>query len=86
MNMTLEYIKRVVDRLPVEDQLSLVEHVAAQLRQMRASGGAPEQERGTPQDLYGIWRDHFPADLDIDAALHEMRHEWEKEWPEVFKP
>jgi hypothetical protein len=32
------------------------------------------------QDLYGIWREHVPANFDVDAALKEIRREWEKEW------
>jgi hypothetical protein len=82
----LEYLKRVVDGLSVEDQLSLIEHVAKKLRQTQSTGSSSgQEEQRAPVDLYGIWRDHFPPDLDIDAALQEIRHEWEKEWPEVFK-
>jgi hypothetical protein len=84
---TLEYLKRVVDGLSVEDRLSLIEHVAKKLRLTQSAGSSSgQEEQRTPLDLYGVWRDHFPADLDIDAALQEIRHEWEKEWPEVFKP
>jgi hypothetical protein len=30
--------------------------------------------------LAGRWQTYFPPDFDIDDALHELRHEWEKEW------
>jgi hypothetical protein len=45
-----------------------------------ASVGTDER----PQSLRGIWEDKFPEEFDLDAALDEIRHEWEKEWPEVF--
>jgi hypothetical protein len=28
---------------------------------------------GPPQDLYGAWRGTFPSDVDLDAALGEVR-------------
>ncbi len=31
-------------------------------------------------DLAGRWKAYFPSDFDLDGALHEIRHEWEKEW------
>ena len=33
--------------------------------------------------LAGIWQEFFPVDIDLDQALHEIRHEWEDEWKEV---
>ena len=33
----------------------------------------------TPE-LAGRWQAYFPADFDIDNALQEIRHEWEREW------
>lgn len=35
-------------------------------------------------DLYGIWKGKFPDDFDIDAVLYEIRHEWEKEFEEIY--
>lgn len=35
-----------------------------------------------PQALHGVWRGLFPEDLDLDAALKEIRSEWLKEWEE----
>jgi hypothetical protein len=39
---------------------------------------APERK---PQDLRGRWQGKFP-DFDLDAALYEIRHEWEEELEE----
>jgi len=74
---TLEQVTRLIDELSFEEKLSLVEHLAQSLR-------LSQQKRG-PQNLRGIWQGHFPEDFDIDSALEEIRHEWEKEWPQVFE-
>ncbi|MDQ2731073.1 MAG: hypothetical protein M3Y56_05395 [Armatimonadota bacterium] len=29
-----------------------------------------------PVSLYGIWKDKFPADLELDAILSSIRGEW----------
>jgi len=34
-------------------------------------------------DLYGIWKDSFPKDFDIDTTLREVRGEWQKEMEEI---
>jgi hypothetical protein len=33
-----------------------------------------------PQVLYGAWQGTMPDDLDLDAALKEIRGEWMQEW------
>ena len=33
-----------------------------------------------PQVLYGAWQGKMPDDLDLDAALKEIRGEWLREW------
>jgi hypothetical protein len=38
-----------------------------------------------PRDLYGIWKDGFPQDFDIDAALREIRGEWQREVEETIQ-
>ena len=73
----LEQVTRLADQLSFEEKLFLVEHLAHSLRQ--------NQQERKPQDLCGIWRGHFPQDFDIDSALKDIRHEWEKEWPQVFE-
>lgn len=72
---TLMHVKRLLDQLTFEEQIAVVEHLARRLRQA-------VQKQRQPQDLYGIWRDRFPADFDLDAALGDIRHEWEHEWPQ----
>ncbi len=83
----LDEVTRLADKLSAEEQLSLAEHLAHRLRQQNQTGASPTADLNRkPQDLYGIWKDHFPPDVDIDAMLHEIRREWETEWPEVFNP
>jgi hypothetical protein len=72
---TLIRIERLLDQLTFEEQIAVVEHLARRLRQA-------VQKQKQPQDLYGIWRDRFPADFDVDAALDDIRREWEREWPQ----
>jgi len=44
----------------------------------------PEKSIDTrADDLYGIWKDSFPKDFDIDTALREVRGEWQKEMEEI---
>ena len=75
---TLDDVKRLVAQLTPDEQIALVEYVARHLRQF-----LPQKQ---PQDLYGVWRDRFPADFDLDAALQEVRHEWEQEWTKDAGP
>ena len=44
---------------------------------------APFQPVVPISNLAGRWQTYFPADFDIDSALQEIRHEWEKEWTEA---
>lgn len=74
---TLKQVTRLADQLSFEEKLVLVEHLAQSLRQ--------NQQERKPQDLRGIWSGYFPQDFDIDSALKDIRHEWEKEWPQVFE-
>lgn len=78
--VTLEYVVQLANQLSSEDRLSLISRLEAQLQPAAEEGNAPKK----PQSLRGLWRGKFPDDFDIDAALYEIRHEWEKEWPEVF--
>ena len=66
-------IENLMVELTREEQLLIFERLA---KQLRLTAQHPEEvKRG--QDLYGIWRDKFPPDFDIDAALDEIRHGWE---------
>jgi len=60
----LNQIEALLDDLTREEQLRLIEEIAGRLRQT---------ETRQPQSLYGIWRDQFPADVDIDEDLKEIR-------------
>jgi hypothetical protein len=66
-----EHVIRLADGLSSEEKLRLVEHIVRNLR---------EPARQEPRSLRGIWAGKFPEDFDVDAALAEIRHEWESEW------
>ena len=65
----LAHIEQLADQLSFEEQLSLAEHLAQRLRR--------KSQQGEFRDLRGIWKDHFPPDFDIDAALKEIRTGWQ---------
>jgi hypothetical protein len=70
---TLTRIESLLDQLTVEEKLTIFEKLLQQLRQSL-------QMQKQPQDLYGIWRNQFSPDFDVDRALREIRQEWEHEW------
>ena len=74
----LDQVRLLIDQLSFEDKLNLVEYLARQLRR------TPERAPKT-QELYGMWRGQIPDDFDLESALKDIRHEWEKEWPQVFE-
>lgn len=76
---TLETIARQAENLPLEEQLILVEKLAQNLR--RRVHGSQKSER-EPQNLYGVWKNNFPADFNIDAALAEIRGDYKNEFEE----
>jgi hypothetical protein len=80
----LEHVTRLADLLSPEEKQSLIEHLT---RQVQEPGGGPPPEAAQTEkqtdSLRGIWEGQFPEDFDIDAALNEIRHEWEKELDEV---
>lgn len=76
--ITLEYVEQLSGQLPIEDQRTLSEHLKAKL----SNGSAVADGERKPQDLFGLWRGAIPEELDVDAALKEIRHEWEKELEE----
>jgi hypothetical protein len=41
---------------------------------------APTAAPPPARSLAGRWQAHFPSDFDVDMALREIRHDWEKEW------
>jgi len=41
---------------------------------------APTPWANSAPSLAGRWQGYFPSDFDLDSALLEIRHDWEKEW------
>lgn len=80
---TLEQVTHLADELPVEDQLSLVKHLANRLSETHEPTSS--RDAFNAKDLYGIWRELVPDDLDIDAVLKDIRNEWTKEWTLAFE-
>lgn len=76
--VTLQYVEQLADKLSVEDQQRLSAHLTKKLHNGALTAGVERK----PQDLYGIWKGAFPEDLDVEAALYEIRHEWEEELEE----
>lgn len=70
----LEHIKQLSANLSPQDKQVLREYLL--------QNGQAQTNEHKPQSLRGIWQGAFPDSLDLDAALHEIRHEWEKEWDE----
>lgn len=95
--ITLDYVTDLAIELPAVEQQQLIERLKLRLAstanvpknglqqkvQIGLSGemSGAELER-KPRDLYGIWQGKFPADLDLEKELYEIRHEWEKELEE----
>ena len=71
----LEHIKQLSEELSPEEKRNL----AAYLSAMESS---PNRR---PRDLYGIWKNGFPKDFDIDVALREIRGEWQREVEEIIQ-
>jgi len=80
----LEHVTRLADFLSPEEKQYLIEHLTRQLHQVD-EGARPDSTgaEGMHDTLRGIWQGKFPEDFDIDAALDEIRHEWEKELDEL---
>lgn len=76
----LEQVKRMAQRLSLGDRVTLVDELAHSLGQ--ESGN---DQRTKLQSLRGSWRGKFPEDVDLDSALHEIRHEWEDELLDVAR-
>lgn len=50
----------------------------------RLSGSNSKTGPANPVRLRGAWKAFVPASIDLDAALYEIRHEWEEEL-ELYK-
>ena len=86
--ITFEEMTRLADLLSPGEQRRLIDHLARQVGagDQAALATATNSLERPPRSLYGIWAGLVPEDFDIDAALHEIRHEWEKELSEFFDP
>ncbi|MEP7336390.1 MAG: hypothetical protein ABI977_01380 [Acidobacteriota bacterium] len=73
--VNLEYVERLASQLSPQDQRSLVARLEHQLYVAGLNGKQP-------RSLWGIWKGKMPEDIDLDAELYEIRHEWEKELEE----
>ena len=69
----LEHIKQLSEALSEEEKEALAAYLSSRKNSVNRQ----------PRDLYGIWKDGFPKDFDIDAALREIRGEWQKEIEEI---
>jgi hypothetical protein len=69
----IEQIEALLEELSPDELLALIEYIARRLRQ---------REERKPQPLYGSWRGKFPEDADIDAALKEVRQQWQEDFEE----
>ncbi len=72
----LEKVTQMAERLSPPEQLQLVEHLAKRLRTRTL-------EVKKPVNLYGSWKDKFPEDADIEAAIREIRDEWKKKFDDL---
>ena len=73
-SMTMRQVESLLDELTVSEQAELIEQLARRIRL------AASPAHAQPQDLYGVWKDKFPGDVELDTALREIRQEWEAEW------
>jgi len=71
---TVRQVEDLIDQLSPSEQALLMERLARRVRLTVLSPVLPAR------DLYGAWKAKFPEDLDLDAALSEIREEWTNEW------
>ena len=69
----LEHIKQLSDALSDEEKQSLAAYLSSR----------ENSANRNPRDLYGIWKNGFPEDFDTDAALREIRGEWQKKIEDI---
>jgi len=71
--LTIEAVEQALDQMQPTEQWRILERLILLLKR-------DNHIRQQPQDLYGIWKEGFPEDFDIDKELYEIRHAWEMEW------
>ena len=70
---TVAFIEKLASQLSAEDQLTLIDRLSRQSKSaLPRSNSIPKE----PLSLRGMWRDKFPKDFDIEAAVREIRSEW----------
>jgi hypothetical protein len=73
---TLRQLESLLDKLTLSEQAVLIEQLARRIK-LAAVPARPQ-----PQDLYGAWKRKLAEDVDLDAALREIRQAWQTEWDE----
>ena len=76
--VTLEQIEQIVSQLSTNDQYKIFLGLKNRLQQTPPLVEAP----GQSHSLRGIWAGKFPDDLDVMAAIREIRDEWKQELEE----
>ena len=71
----LERIRQLSETLSAEEKRNLAAYLSSNETGLNRR----------PRDLYGIWKDGFPQDFDVDAALREIRGEWQREVEEIIQ-
>ena len=71
----LERIRQLSETLSAEEKRNLAAYLSSNETGLNRR----------PRDLCGIWKDGFPQDFDIDAALLEIRGEWQREAEETMQ-
>ncbi len=67
----IEHIKQLAHSLTPKQRKELAAYLE------KPNGNPPPNKK--PVSLRGSWKIDFPEDFDLDAVLHEIRHEWEEE-------
>ena len=75
MMTVLEHIIQLSETLSAEEKRNLAAYLSSNETGLNRR----------PRDLYGIWKDGFPQDFDVDAALREIRGEWQREVEEIIQ-
>lgn len=75
--MSMDIYQEITSKLP-----QLTRHEKTELFNLLKDQLEPAAPRNRVS-LCGIWEGRVPAEFDPDAALAEMRHEWEKKLADI---
>jgi len=70
-SIPFDQLARIITALPQRQLKQLLNRIASAL----SPGGKPSASR----DLYGVWKGRFPKGFDVDAALGEIRGQWNRD-------